>query len=175
MVKIVRDFFLNGIDHDIFHLLKISIPKYLKEKTGDKCNILEEIVENKKLYRKSYIEQKSILQKIPNLIIDKIPSELTEQMTTLIEEAIFDQETLTIEWKIYHKDMYCIEGRTMFVQVDEEKCKVIVFVYLTVSDMKQQIPNKMIRLMVLPIIESKMPEMFVENLKIAYQEIIKTY
>ena len=64
----------------------------------------------------------------------------------------------------------------MFVQIEEDKCKVMVFLYLSITNqLKEYIPNQLARSIIVPIIESKMPEIFVDNLRVAYQDILKKY
>jgi hypothetical protein len=172
MVKIIRDFVLAGTDHDIFEILKAKLPDYLNQ-DGDEYTIMEEIEEKGRLYRKARLVRMSNLDVIPSLIKERLPEEFIETATRLIEENIFYEKEKKIQYNLRcdYEDVYNLSGNVRFIPLAEGTCKVMVTVYMELQNLEKYIPNTTARDLLLPILESRIPDLYIEKQKSVYTMI----
>jgi hypothetical protein len=172
MVKIIRDFVLAGTDHDIFEILKAKLPDYLNQ-DGDEYTIMEEIEEKGRLYRKARLVRMSNLDVIPSLIKERLPDEFIETATRLIEENIFYEKEKKIQYNLRcdYEDVYNLSGNIRFIPLAEGMCKVVVTVYMELQNLEKYIPNTTARDLLVPILESRIPDLYIEKQKAVYTMI----
>lgn len=172
MVRFVRDFILKGRDTEIFQTIRNGLPSFMEQKGG--YEIQKEIKEGDRLYRKSSIQRDATASLIPKLIQEKIPKQLMDTVTNLIEEQIFYEKILKIQWSIIpHADpIYILSGSIRFISLDADICKVMILIHLEWNDIDKYIPNMTMRDMILPLLENKIPEICVAELKHTYSDIL---
>jgi hypothetical protein len=176
MVKLIREFILPTNEERSFHLICENIPGFLNREE-DGYHILEEIEDTDRLYRKTRIEKKSFVDDFPTFIKDKLPISLLQTSTKLMEESIYEFKNHQIKWKIYSEmdDIYVLSGTTKFIRLNENSCKVMILMYLDFHHLEHYFPNPTTRKMILPFLETKMPDFCIENVKRVYKEIVDEY
>jgi hypothetical protein len=172
MVKLIRDFVLPGTEDQIFGLLRQKLPEYLNS-GEDKYVLLEEIKEETRLYRKARLIRASNVDIIPNIIKERLPQKFIDTATCLIEETIFYEEEHKIQLNVRceYDDVYNISGSVRFIPLDKTTCKVVMVIYMELNNMEKYIPTSAARDMIVPVIESRIPELFIEKQKMIYTNL----
>lgn len=176
MIKLVRDFYVPGDDDIVFTMLQKHLPEYLDSHPEDEYKVVEEIIDNHLLYRKSLLKRQSFLKELPNMVQKTLPSEFLQSVSHLTEETIFDTKNKKISFSIMSDDdIYHIKGTTVFIPITKEKCKVMTMLYFTLLDAEKHFPNKTLSSVLMPFLKNKIPERFIMNQNLYYNEIIKKY
>lgn len=172
MVKIIRDFVLGGTEDDIFETLKTRLPDYLNQ-DEDEYTILQEIQENGRLYRKARLIRMSNVDVIPSMIKERLPQAFIDTATRLIEENIFYDKEKKIQYNLRceYDDVYNLSGNIRFIPLDESTCKVIMTLYMELQNLEKYIPSATARDLLLPILESRIPDLCIEKQKAVYARV----
>jgi len=170
MVKIVREFFLNGETRAVFENVLSYIPTQIERHGNNEYNILDEIIEPSRTYRKIVIHRESIGDTIPSLIRERLPDNLLHTASRLIEETIFYHKENKIQWSITNEcdPIYTITGTSRFISMSEKLCKVVMLIQLRIEDLSTYIPNQTTRDLLKPFLESKIPDLVVDNIREKY-------
>lgn len=175
MVKLIREFFLNGFVRDVFDKIMTRLPGVIRREDGD-YKVIDEIVEKDRLYRKALIHKQNMLEMIPAFIKEHLPETLLHTATRLIDESIFytNHDEYKIQWSITNEcdRIYSISGTTRFIEMSDTLCKVVILVHLRIEGLERYISNATTRDMVRPMLESKIPDLFIDNLRDIYTLII---
>lgn len=175
MIKIVKDFYVPGDDDAIFDILQKYLPEYLDSHPEDEYKVIEEMAENHILYRKSVLKRISFLNELPNMVQKTLPREFLQSVSHLTEETIFDKKNKKLSFSIVSGDIYHLKGTTMFIPITKDKCKVITMLYFTLLDAEKHFPNKTLSSVLMPFLKNKIPERFITNQNLYYNDIIKKY
>lgn len=169
MVKIIKDFVLKCKDEIIFEKIRDSEIYDKSEYT-----IQEEINEPDRLYRKILLKKPTLLDTIPTLLKEQLPIEFVQTVTNLITEEIFYNKEKKIQYSIQCNpdNVYTLSGNIRFIQLDNINCKVIVLLYLEFNNEISKYINNNIRSLIIPILETKIPELFVNNLNDTYKSLL---
>lgn len=170
MVKLVRDFLLSGEEPALFRGIRDKLPLCYPE---GEYKILEEIVEEDRLYRNALLRRQSSMDMIPSFIKESLPNDFVHTVTSLKEEMIFYNKEHKIHFSIEceYDDVYSIAGSIRFIQLEKGLCKVAIILHFELHDLKKYIENEKIRAMAIPLLESKIPDIFVENLQTIYSSV----
>jgi len=175
MVRLIREFFLNGHIGDVFDKIMTRIPDAIRREEGE-YKVMDEIVEKDRIYRKALIHKQSVLDMIPSLIKERLPETLLRTATRLIDESIFykNRDNYRIQWSVTNEcdRVYSISGTTRFIEMSDTLCKVVILVHLHIEDLDRYISNATARDMVRPLLESKIPDLFIDNIRDIYTLII---
>jgi len=178
MVKIVRDFFIKGNDKSVFQTLLKHLPDYLREIPGDEYNIIEEISneEEERIYRKAQLKRLSTLKMLPEIVKDNLPKTFMDITTKLVEEIIFDVKNTKMQFHIECEDaqIYSITGTTQFIPMSNDLTKATTVIHLTIHNLEKYI-NKNLYNIIFPILEKKIPELFIDYQKIMYNDVWAKY
>lgn len=175
MIKLVRDFYVNGDDGVVFDTIQTYLPHYLNSHPEDEYKVDEEIIEDHKIYRKSFLKMNSFLKELPKMVLKTLPKEFVESVRHITEEVIFDKKEKKINFVIVSGDVYKITGSTRFVSIAKEKCKVITMIYFRLIEADKYFPNKTLSNMIIPLLKTKIPEMFIMNQNIYYNAVFNKY
>ena len=176
MIKLVRDFYVSGDDDIVFETLQKHLPEYLDSHPEDEYKVVEEMTDdNHILYRKSILKRMSFLNELPNMVQKTLPLEFIKSVSHLTEETIFDKKNRKISFIIVSGNIYHIKGTTMFIPITKGKCKVMTILYFTLLDAEKHFPNKTVSSLLMPFLRNKIPERFITNQNLYYNEIIKKY
>jgi len=176
MIKLVRDFYVNGDDEQVFDKLQKHLPEYLdNHHPEDDYKVIDEIVDNHRLYRKSLLKRNSFLKELPNMVLKTLPKEFIESVRHITEETVFDRKDKKLNFFIISDNIYQITGSTRFIPITKDKCKVITSIHFSLLDAEKYFPNKTVSKMLIPILKAKIPEMFITNQNLFYNEIANKY
>jgi hypothetical protein len=177
MIKLVRDFYVPGDDDIVFGILQKYLPEHLDSHPEDEYKVLEEIVDEHThtMYRKSQLKRNSFLSELPNMVLKTLPKEFLESVGHLTEETIFDKKNKKLSFSIVSGDIYRIKGTTVFIPITKDKCKVITILYFHLLEAEKHFPNKTVYSVLMPFLKNKIPERFITNQNIYYNEILKKY
>lgn len=169
MVRFIRDFILKGRDNEIFIAIREKLPVCMS-KLGE-YDVDTEINENGRFYRKSFIKKNIAQKMIPGFIQEKLSSELIQTMSDLVEENIFYEKELKIQWNIIPRTdaVYSLFGSTRFMSIDHDRCKVIIMIHLEWNNIEKYIYPHL-----LPLIESKMPDIYLHEINTIYKQILSS-
>lgn len=175
MIKFVRDFYVPGDEDAVFETLQAYLPDYLDSHPEDEYKVVEEMEDNHLLYRKSLLKRNSFLKELPNMVQKTLPGEFLESVRHLTEETIFDRKNKKLSFTIVSGDIYYIQGTTLFLPIAKGKCKVMTILYFTLLDAEKHFPNKTVSSVLMPFLKNKIPERFITNQNLYYNEIMKKY
>jgi len=175
MIKLIRDFYVNGDDEQVFDTLQKYLPEYLDNHPEDDYKVIDEIQDDHRLYRKSLLKRNSFLKELPNMVIKTLPREFVESVRHITEETVFDRKEKKLNFFIVSDNIYQITGSTRFIPITKEKCKVITMIHFTLLDAEKYFPNKTVSTMLIPLLKAKIPEMFITNQNLFYNEVVKKY
>jgi hypothetical protein len=172
MVRFIRDFILKGSDREVFTVIQQSLPHYMKQ-TGE-YTVQSEIHEGECLYRKAIVHT-DVDTMIPRLIREKIPPSIIDTVSSLIEEQIFDNRLMKIQWSItpVSKSIYTLSGNIRFISLDGGLCKIVILIYLEWNDVESIIPDTTAQNFLLPLLEKQIPDMCLNQIRHAYTSIVK--
>lgn len=170
MVKLVRDFTIKGKEEEIFLNVRDKLPLAFTE---EEFKVLDEIKEGNRVYRKSLLRKKDTLDMIPSIIKDNLPQDFIRTSTSLIEESIYYEKEKKIQFTIVceYDNVYSISGSVRIVQLDPNNCKVYIILYFELNDISKYVPNEKAQSLVIPLLESKIPDVFLENIQTTYQSV----
>ena len=176
MIKLVRDFYVSGDDDVVFETLQKYLPEYLGSHPEDEYNVVEEMTDDSHiLYRKSILKRVSFLKELPNMVQKTLPPEFVESVSHLTEESVFDKKNKKINFFIVSGDIYHLKGTTKFIPITKEKCKVVTVLYFTLLDAEKHFPNKTVSSVLMPFLRNKIPERFITNQNLYYNEVLRKY
>jgi hypothetical protein len=175
MIKLVRDFYVPGDDDAVFETLQKYLPEYLGSHPEDEYKVVEEVADNHLLYRKSMLKRNSFLNELPNMVQKTLPSEFLNSVGHLMEETVFDRKNKKLSFSILSQNIFHIKGTTMFIPITKEKCKVVTMLYFTLLDAEKHFPNKTVSSVIMPFLRNKIPERFITNQNLYYNDVIKKY
>lgn len=175
MIKFVRDFYVPGDEDTVFETLQNYLPEYLGSHPEDEYSVVEEMADNHILYRKSLLKRNSFLKELPNMVQKTLPAEFMQSVSHLTEETVFDRKNKKLNFSIISGNIYHIKGTTMFLPITKEKCKVMTILYFTLLDAEKHFPNKTLSSVLLPFLKNKIPERFITNQNLYYNDILKKY
>lgn len=170
MVKLVKDFTMKGKEEEIFLAVRDKLPQTL---SPQEFNILEEIKEGNRLYRKALLRRESTLNMIPSVVKENLPDKFTRTCTCLVEETIFYEKERKLQFSITceYDNVYSLSGSVRIVQLDDQHCKVFIILYFELHAIDKYITSDKVRSMVVPLLESKVPSVFIDNLRTTYQSV----
>lgn len=175
MVKIVREIFLTGEVSHVFDTIMNDLPKMMmSDNENDTYTILEEIAEHSRIYRKVLIHRNDTLDMIPSVIKERLPDTLIHTATRLIQESIYYPKDQKIQWSITNEcdPIYTISGTTRFLDMSDNLTKIIILVHFRLEDLSRYIQNSTTRDLVRPFLESKIPELCIDNIRDIYSRLV---
>jgi len=175
MVKVIRDFLLHGVDDvTAFEKIRDHLPDFFR-KIGDEYTIESETREKGRYYRKALIHKNSTIEMIPAIIRDHLPTEFLHIVTNITEETIYYENEHKIQWSVYGKieNTFLFSGTTRFLPLQGDMCKVMMIIHMNFNC--KYITSSRIQKMLIPIIESRIPDVFVKNQSIIYQQVCREY
>lgn len=175
MIKIIKDFYVNGNVNEVFLKLQLFLPKYLNQHPEDEYKVVEEKMDGHQFYRKSTLRKQSFIKELPQMIRKSLPKDFLQSVGDLIEETVFDGKDKKIQFSITSKNIYHLTGTSRFISLNKEKCKVSTILYFNLLEAEKYFPNKTISAMMLPILKTKVPEMFIMNQNMYYNDISRNY
>lgn len=175
MIKLVRDFYVPGDDTSVFETIQKYLPEHLDSHPEDEYRVVEEIADENTLYRKSLLKRNSFLRELPNMVQKTLPKEFLESVGHLTEESIFDKKKKQLSFSIVSGEIYRIKGTTVFIPITKDRCKVITMLYFNMLCPEKHFPNKTVYSVIMPFLKNKIPERFIANQNIYYNEVLKKH
>jgi len=172
---VIRDFMLHGIDdHDAFQKIRDYLPQFFNS-IGDTYVIESEVREKERYYRKGKINRASNMDMIPSVIRDHLSHDFIKVVSHVTEETIYYEKENKIQWSLYSNtnNSFFFSGSTRFIDMDDDNsfCKVVMIINMEIPDISRYIPNPRMQKMVVPMIESRIPDVLVNNLANIYQQL----
>jgi ribosome-associated toxin RatA of RatAB toxin-antitoxin module len=144
------------------------------KKYVDEYKIIQHYTDDqKKLFQKSEIIKKNILEIVPSFVSKTISDDIKELLHHHTEEFYFDPIHNTLKWSIYsskHPDFYFLNGITSFNAEGQKRCRIDVTIDFSFNEKFNKLSYSW-KFILKRILEPLVPKIVFNEMKHLYKDL----